>query len=100
MELFQARGWSAIISDNLVNRLLSICILVIGLLTGVASTIVSFIFEEAEHSDNGILLPGFLYVNTQFYISNLLFVDCAAPLCVYILCSLTFIKSRCLYILE
>jgi hypothetical protein len=60
MELFQARGWSAIISDNLVNRLLSICILVIGLLTGVASTIVSFIFEEAEHSDNGILLPGFL----------------------------------------
>eukprot|EP00978_Attheya_sp_CCMP212_P014217 scaffold36176_cov48-Attheya_sp.AAC.2 len=59
MELFQARGWSAIISDNLINRLLSICILVIGLLTGVASTLVSFIFEEAEHSD-GILLPGFL----------------------------------------
>lgn len=59
MELFQARGWTAIITDNLINRLLAICILVIGLLTGGASTLVSFIFEEAEHS-NGILLPGFL----------------------------------------
>jgi hypothetical protein len=99
MELFQARGWTAIITDNLINRLLAICILVIGLLTGGASTLVSFIFEEAEHS-NGILLPGFLYVNTQFYISIVLFVDCVM-LCLYIITlSNIYIESRWLCILE
>jgi len=34
MDLFVERGWSAIISDNLVMRVLSLVCLVIGMLTG------------------------------------------------------------------
>jgi hypothetical protein len=57
--LFKARGWSTITSDNLVNRLLGIVILIIGLLTGVASILTSIIFEVADKA-NGWLVLGFL----------------------------------------
>ena len=59
MELFKVRGWSTIISDNLVNRLLGIVMLVIGLLGGVASVLVSLVFEVADKG-SGWLAPGFL----------------------------------------
>jgi hypothetical protein len=59
MDLFKARGWSTIISDNLVNRLLGIVILLIGLLTGVASVVICLVFEVADKA-SGWLVPGFL----------------------------------------
>jgi hypothetical protein len=59
VELFKARGFSAIVSDNLVNRLLGIVILVIGLLSGVVCVLMSFTFEVAEKA-SGWLVPSFL----------------------------------------
>lgn len=59
MDLFKARCWSTIISDNLVNRLLGIVILLIGLLIGVASVLISLAFEVAGKA-SGWLVPGFL----------------------------------------
>jgi len=68
IELFRARGFSAIISDNLVNRLLGIVILLIGLLAGVASVLISLTFEVADKA-SGWLAPSFF---TGFFIGIVL----------------------------
>mmetsp|Transcript_16338 Transcript_16338/g.34181 ORF Transcript_16338/g.34181 Transcript_16338/m.34181 type:complete len:574 (+) Transcript_16338:106-1827(+) len=48
MNLFKTRGWSTIISDNLINRLLGIMCLGIGVLIGLFTLFVSFLVEEIE----------------------------------------------------
>ena len=58
MNLFKTRGWTAIIADNLVNRLLGIVCLTIGLLTGVATLLAALLVEELE-STGGWLGAGF-----------------------------------------
>ena len=58
MSLFKTRGWTAIIADNLVNRLLGIVCLTIGLLTGVATLLAALLVEELE-STGGWLGAGF-----------------------------------------
>ena len=58
MGLFKTRGWTAIIADNLVNRLLGIVCLTIGLLTGVATLLAALLVEELE-STGGWLGAGF-----------------------------------------
>ena len=40
MELFESRGWDAIINDQLVNRVLSLVSFVIGGLTGLVSILI------------------------------------------------------------
>lgn len=51
MELFRARGWSAIVSDNLVGYVLAIITFTVGILTGIAAILielgVSIKFEDA-----------------------------------------------------
>ncbi|KAL7467763.1 hypothetical protein ACHAXS_008010 [Conticribra weissflogii] len=48
MNLFKTRGWSTIVSDNLINRLLGIMCLGIGVLTGLFTLFASFLAEEIE----------------------------------------------------
>ncbi|KAL7550651.1 hypothetical protein ACHAWF_013864 [Thalassiosira exigua] len=57
--LFKTRGWTTIIADNLVNRLLGIMCLAIGLLTGVCTLFAAFCVEEWE-STQGWIGMGFL----------------------------------------
>lgn len=59
INLFKTRGWSTIIADNLVNRLLGIMSLTIGLLTGVCSLFAAFLVEEFE-SKQGWVPIGFV----------------------------------------
>jgi len=56
--LFRTRGWTAIIADNLVNRLLGIVCLTVGLLTGGAALLAALLVEELE-STGGWLGAGF-----------------------------------------
>lgn len=60
MSLFKTRGWSTIISDNLVNRLLGLVSLSIGLLVGLATLLVSFFIEEFESKTESLPLIGFI----------------------------------------
>lgn len=57
--LFKTRGWSTIIADNLVNRLLGIMSLTIGLVTGVSTLFAAFLVEEFE-SQQGWMGIGFV----------------------------------------
>ena len=59
INLFKTRGWSTIIADNLVNRLLGIMSLTIGLLTGVCTLFAAFVVEEFE-SQQGWIGIGFV----------------------------------------
>jgi len=68
INLFKTRGWTTIIADNLVNRLLGIMSLTIGLLTGVCSLFAAFLVEEFE-SKQGWVGIGFV---VGFFIGILL----------------------------
>lgn len=56
INLFKTRGWTTIIADNLVNRLLGIMSLTIGLLTGVFSLFAAFLVEEFDHEKGAVWL--------------------------------------------
>jgi hypothetical protein len=62
MELFQARGWTTIITDNLIHRSLSLVSIVIGALSGVIGMLLakatgwtSTIFGSSSSSSDGIV---------------------------------------------
>merc|ERR1719276_712456 len=59
ISLFKTRGWSTIIADNLINRLLGIMSFTIALLTGVCSLFAAFLVEELE-SKQGWVPIGFV----------------------------------------
>ena len=68
IDVFKARGWEVIISDNLVNRLLGVICLCVGIVTGGITLLVAFIAEEVEHQ-SGWLAAGFFFG----FISGILF---------------------------
>ena len=62
MELFQARGWTTIITDNLIHRSLSLVSIVIGALSGVIGMLLAkatgwttTIFGSSSSSSDGIV---------------------------------------------
>jgi len=48
-DLFQNRGWTAIISDQLIGRVLGIMSLAIGIVTAVISAGIAAVFSSGEH---------------------------------------------------
>ena len=48
MTLFKQRGWTVIISDNLVGRMLMIVCLAIGLASALINVIVGFLAEDGD----------------------------------------------------
>lgn len=60
MSLFKTRGWSTVISDNLVNRLLVLVSLIVGLLVGFCTMLVAFFIEEFEPQNTWLRLYGFI----------------------------------------
>jgi len=60
MSLFKDRGWSAIIADNLVNRLLGIASLAVGLAMLPITAFVSFIMGASSFYIHAAMLIGFV----------------------------------------
>lgn len=60
MSLFKTRGWSTVISDNLVNRLLVLVSLIVSLLVGFCTMLVAFFIEEFEPQNTWLRLYGFI----------------------------------------
>lgn len=73
IEHFRAHGFSAIISNNLVNRLLEAVILIIGLLAGVASTLMALTFEVTDARPAGGFCPHSCKHNEGGIIVSLMF---------------------------
>ena len=46
MELFDKRGWTVIINDNLVSNALQLTAITIGLLTGVLGIIIDSVYDN------------------------------------------------------
>lgn len=65
LELFQARGWTTIITDNLVGYVLNATTFVVSILTGLVAIcveqLVSSRFHDAEHSED--FGPSYLGLN-------------------------------------
>lgn len=65
LELFQARGWTTIITDNLVGYVLNVTTLTVSVLTGVVAIfleqVVSSRYHDAEHSNT--FGPSYLGLN-------------------------------------
>ena len=58
MELFRARGWTAIITNDLVGYVLSFTAMVIGLLTGLCGLIIEVITSNSNKSDGASFFFG------------------------------------------
>lgn len=69
--LFRARGWSSIISNNLVNRALMVVATVISLATGLIISMVWHLFEIGESDTQVVKLLSFIYFYAAFVISLL-----------------------------